>query len=281
VAGEWAQDCGPARQCIESLRGGQEVEKIWLQEMTSPEVEQVRQRTDFVLMPVGATEQHGPHLPLGTDTYIPMYAAEEIARRTGVPIAPPIWFSTSEMHMGFSGTISLRPSTMMVLLKDVCASLGRHGFRNFILLNGHQQGANPALLCGAEEIQNECPDLKVWVVDLMSMARTAVLEVCETDYLVHGEEIEVSNMLVAKPELVQLDLAHNVVPQSRSEFIVFDTRSSHDRILYRRTAEDWRQLTEYGNIGDPTKGTKEKGVRLMEALVSNTVAFITDLRRKS
>jgi creatinine amidohydrolase/Fe(II)-dependent formamide hydrolase-like protein len=61
---------------------------------------------------------------------------------------------------------------------------------------------------------------------------------------------------------------------------VFDTRSSHDRILYRRTAEDWRQLTEYGNIGDPTKGTKEKGVRLMEALVSNTVAFITDLRRK-
>ena len=62
---------------------------------------------------------------------------------------------------------------------------------------------------------------------------------------------------------------------------MFDARSSHDRVLYRRTAEDWRHLTEHGNVGDPTKGTKEKGARLMEALVSNTVSFITDLKRDS
>jgi creatinine amidohydrolase len=255
------------------------MDRVWLHEMTWPEVEQVRKRTATILLPTGATEQHGPHLPLGTDTLIPIYVAQEVAKRTGIPIAPPIWFSTSEMHMGFCGTVSLRPSTLMMVLRDITESLARHGFRHFVLLNGHQEGANPSLLAAADEIQITNPALKLWVIDLMLTARKAVLDACESNLLIHAEEIEVSNMLVIAKDLVNLAAATNVEPAGLSEFIVLNARSSADRVLSRFTAGEWRSISEnQGQIGDPTLGTEAKGHLILNSLTENVVRFVGQLK---
>jgi len=207
--------------------------RIWLHEMSWPEVEQVLNRTDVILLPVGATEQHGRHLPLGVDTYIPMHAAERIARGANVPIAPPVWFAPCEWHMGFPGTISLKPTTM------ICHSLRRHGFKNFIILNGHTSGANPSLLSAADEIQLEMPDVRLWIVDVVLMAWKACLKVCEADILYHADEIEASQMLVARKDLVHLEKTRPIIPQPKSRFIKVDYRGGDDQVLNRseRSAE--------------------------------------------
>lgn len=249
-------------------------------EMSWPEIKEALTRTDAVLIPMGATEQHGPHLPLGVDTFIPMHAAEEIARRTGVPIAPPVWFSPCEHHMGFPGTISVRPTTMIALLRDICQSLRRHGFRNFILLNGHTSGNNPSLLSAADEIQLEFPDVRLWVVDVVLAAWKATLKVCEAEILYHGDEVEASQMLVARKDLVHLDKARKIIPRPRSRFLKTDYRGGDDEILARLTGSDWRELTPEGQIGDPTLASEAKGKAMIDALVENVVEFIGDLKQK-
>ncbi len=268
-----------AVQGTESRNGGNELGSNWLQEMSWPEVAEVLKRTDVILLPVGATEQHGLHLPLGVDTYVPMHAAERIAEGAGVPIAPPVWFAHCEWHMGFPGTISLKPSTLIALLRDIVHSLRRHGFRNFIVLNGHTSGANPTLLTAADEIQLEMPDVRLWVVDVVLMAWKACLKVCEAEVLEHADEIEASQMLVARKDLVHLEKTRPILPKFTSEFTRVDYRSSDkDQVLFRLTAEDWRALTPEGQIGDPTIATEAKGKAMMDGLVENVIAFIKDLR---
>jgi len=253
--------------------------RIWLQEMSWPEVEEVLKRTDIILLPVGATEQHGHHLPLGVDTYVPMHAAERIARAADVPIAPPVWFAPCEWHMGLPGTISLKPTTMIALMRDICHSLRRHGFKNFIALNGHTSGANPSLLSAADEIQVEMPDVRLYVADVVLMAWEACQKVCEADILFHADEIEASQMLVARKDLVHLEKTRPIIPQGKSRFIKTDYSDNGDQLLCRLTASDWLERTPEGQIGDPTIATEEKGKAMMDALVENVVEFIKDLRK--
>ena len=81
--------------------------KLWLHEMTWPEIDEVLNRTSTVLVPMGSTEQHGPHLPEGTDTYVPSHLAELVALETGVPIAPPVWLTTCESQSPSARYITL------------------------------------------------------------------------------------------------------------------------------------------------------------------------------
>lgn len=96
---------------------------VWLHELTSDDVEAYLKRDDTVIVPIGATETHGPHLPMGTDTFEAIDYSEGIARAAGVVCTPPIWFGDSPHHMGRPGTISIRSQTLIELLKDVYRSL--------------------------------------------------------------------------------------------------------------------------------------------------------------
>ncbi len=256
------------------------MQHVWLQDLTWPEI---KERLDAglkdILVPAGSTEQHGHHMPLGVDTFIPEWVAREVAARTGTLIAPPIWFSTAEHHMGFPGTITLRSETLMAVVRDIVHSLSRHGFRNIILLNGHTSGSSPALLAATDEIQRELPGVRVFTVDMVEMAREEILGCAETEILFHADEIEASQMLVARPDLVQLDKAVAVDPKPPSRFMAMGTRAVHDRVHLRHTPEEWRELTPYGHIGDPAAATEEKGRVMMEALVDNISAFIEEVRK--
>jgi len=91
--------------------------------MTWEEVKDRLEKVDVAIIPIASTEQHGPALPLGTDTYVAIGLAEDVARKAGAVITPPIWYGDSSHHMAFPGTITLRPETMIELIKDVCTSL--------------------------------------------------------------------------------------------------------------------------------------------------------------
>ena len=140
-----------------------------LDEMTGPEIEAALQRTDTLLLPVGATEAHGAHLPLGTDSF----EARENCRRAAlrlaemgcpVVIGPVIPFGVSSFHLDFAGTINLSAQTMISLLREICLSLHASGFRKFALVHGHD-GNLPVMMVAAQEVVDQTSDAQALVLN--------------------------------------------------------------------------------------------------------------------
>lgn len=110
---------------------------LFLHEMTWAETADYLKRSDMVIIPMGSTEQHGPHLPLGTDIIVAEDIASRVSARTGVVVAKILSVGQSEVHMGFPGTISISPGAMERVLVESAESLIRHGFRKFMFFNYH------------------------------------------------------------------------------------------------------------------------------------------------
>jgi len=115
------------------------LEKGVLSDMTWKEVAEVMDAVKMVIIPVGSTEQHGPHLPLKHDAASAFYVAERLAEALypRVLVTPAIPFGVSYHHMHFPGTISVSPNTLTSLIADICESFVSHGVRNFLIINGH------------------------------------------------------------------------------------------------------------------------------------------------
>ena len=117
--------------------------KNYLPHMSWPEVQDLLTRTDMVIIPVGALEQHSLQLPIGTDFLNGLERAKLVAQQTDVLVAPILMPGNSPYHMGFAGTITLPAETIQKVYFEAAQSLMKHGFRRFLLLNSH--GGNAAI----------------------------------------------------------------------------------------------------------------------------------------
>ncbi|MFB6109575.1 MAG: creatininase family protein [Halodesulfurarchaeum sp.] len=215
-----------------------------------PWTEADRAETDLALVPVGSTEQHGPHDPMGTD----FLAAERVASETAakveseVLVAPPIPVGVSEEHRQFTGTLWVSPDTFRSYVREVTESLIHHGWNRIVLVNGHG-GNGPALGEIASRISREEDALVVpftW------------FDAAESQFSMgHAGPLETSFLLHAYPELV------------RNDRLEAGREAGADRwgdwTCGQNLAHDSAEFTENGTVGDPTRATAEEGERLLES----------------
>ena len=138
---------------------------VFLGEMTNPEVETFLQTHHTVIVPTGATEQHGPHAPLLTDVLIPTEIARRIAPRIGAVVAPAINYALSYPHVGFTGLVHIRIPTFMTLIEDLCVAFATSGFKRIVFLNGHYDNTYAIAYGCANAADKMSKDVKAFPVN--------------------------------------------------------------------------------------------------------------------
>jgi creatinine amidohydrolase/Fe(II)-dependent formamide hydrolase-like protein len=241
-------------------------------ELTWPEAEQRLKEIDLALLPVGAIEQHGAHLPLDTDSFDADALCRQVAECSGVPqplVLPLIPYGVSYHHDDFVGTISVGPDTLSRMVYEVGRSVARHGIKKLVIVNGH--GGNVPCLQFAAQLINR--DAHIFTcVESGETSDTDVNALAETRNDVHAGEIETSTSLANRPDLVQMDKAEKFVPEFSSHYLDFSSKRSVD--WYART----EKISPTGVLGDPTKASREKGQQMWQLMIDHLVAFVEELK---
>ena len=251
---------------------------VWLQDQSWEEVQRkVKNGRDVVIIPVGSTEQHGRHLPLGTDTMAAIFLAEDAAKETGCLAAPPLWYGWSPHHMVLPGTVTIRPEILMELLYDIMASLHEHGFRKMAVINGHRIVNIPWMQIAAERAQRVLA-ARVVLFDPAYMSKEIVPQL-GFGSVGHAEEIETSHMLYKRPELVHLEKAEDSAGHGSLLYSV-DPAYAKDTLCYvpgTRQAMEKQASSSGGTSGNPTRSTGKAGELYHRHLLDNLVAVIRSL----
>lgn len=187
---------------------------VLIEEMTWMEVtEAIHGGRRRVIVMLGAMEQHGPHLPIGTDTYLGYAVGERLARRLGdALVAPIVSLGYSVGHLPMAGTVSIEEPTLEAVIQDVCRSLAHHGFREIILLCSHGgnyralRNALPRLRAEHAAVRiSAVTDFDEWLEQTRTFAAAEGLDMARIG--VHAGQGETSLMLAHRPDLVQMDKA--------------------------------------------------------------------------
>jgi len=173
-------------------------------EMSSTEFAEAVKKDPVVILPFGALEAHGSHLPLGTDAIQPWAVAEEVAERTGCLIAPIVPYGQHSSTKRMPGTVGVRMETLKAIAVDLVESFYYHGVRKIVLLTGHAGTIHMAALkSAAEELVWAHEDLKLMVLTDYDYAYQMKAEVCEGEEDGHGGIIETSRIMAYRPDLVK------------------------------------------------------------------------------
>ncbi len=238
------------------------------------ELQTLASRDAIVLIPVGATEQHGPHLPVQVDarlaTEVSLRAARRIVDTTPVVVTPTVWCGISEHHMDLGGTISLDFATMAAVVGCICRSVTRQGFQRLFIVNGHG-GNTAALQVIAGELTVELGRTvgccTYWLLD-----DSAAAEILDRQRNVqHAGEAETSMMLALTPELIDADTL------SQMHGPMVHNASGIEGVP--KGAYRWRRISSRspnGVIGDAGTATAEKGERLLDAYAARLAEVLTN-----
>ncbi len=224
-----------------------------------------RAETDLVLIPLGAVEVYGPHLPMGADGIATTALAEGVAARVPAFVAPLIPVGYSAALAEFPGTLSVQPASLVAYTRDVAESFIGWGCRRILFVNGHA-GNVPYLNDLARELEEVYDDLGVRCaqIDWWRFIQPLVDDLVESDLLPHGHasEFGTSVMLHLAPEHVVAERAVRTAPATPDAFPDFLRPGSY------------RDLTPTGVLGDGTSGNAEKGAAVMQRAVDRVVAFL-------
>ena len=240
-----------------------------------PEAKKTLGKVDVALLPVGAIEQHGPHLPLDTDSFDADYLAHQVAKACQTPpplVLPLIPYGVSYHHDSFPGTLSVSNESLARFVYDVGVSAARNGIAKLIIINGH--GGNSATLHHAAQMINR--DTRIFTcVDSGETSDTDIYAIAETKNDVHAGEIETSTSLAVRPELVDMKKAKALVPKFSSKYLDFTSKYSVG--WYART----EQISKSGVFGDPTRASAEKGEAIWEVQIRHLVSLVEHLKELS
>lgn len=240
--------------------------------MTWPEIEAYLKTMDTAILPCGAIEQHGPHLPVDIDYYDARYLAHQVAQACADPkplVLPSIPFGVSYHHEDFKGTISVSNDALSRFVYDIGMALAKNGIKKLIILNGHGDNA-PTLSYAAQMINR---DAHIFVcVDTGETSDVDLYDLIETPNDIHAGEIETSTSLAIRPEMVQMDKAQDSTLSFGSKYLDYD--SDRGVSWYVRTSK----ISESGVLGDPTKATVEKGEKMWELMIRHLVRFVESVK---
>jgi creatinine amidohydrolase len=232
-----------------------------IEEMTMPEFVSGLEKTRTVFLPFGATEEHGPHLPLSTDTLHAVEVGRKLALKRDIFVAPPIPYGVCRSTSRHPGTITLSTATLRALVLDIVTSFHRQGLRNFVLLTGHAGGTHTSVLIDAgEELLERFPDIRIAVLTEFMLAAREGRGLIETTDDSHAGEIETSRILHSHPHLVR--------GTAEREYPEFPTG-----ILVRDKTKFWPG----GVWGDPSRASADKGRQLEDLVVDSLDRFVTCL----
>jgi len=228
-----------------------------IDELTSTEFAAIVKGNPLVILPIGATEEHGSHLPLGTDSMQCEEVVSRVADEFGALVLPPVRYGECRTTRNFPGTLSLRSETVQSLVVDIVGELARNGVRRVLVLSGHAgSGHMAAIRLGVQNVVRDHPDLKAMVLSDYDIAYDlAGKEFPKDDG--HAGQIETSRMLGIRPDLVG---------RTRP---VGKTRPPKYMIL-----NDPEKHIPTGIMGDSRGSSAEKGARIDKYITKNLCEYI-------
>lgn len=234
------------------------------EDLSMPGFEALREQTQTVILPLGSLEEHGPHLPLGTDTFHALEVARRVADLYPVVVAPPVFYGMCRSTREHPGTISISGDTLRALIVDVGREFYRVGLRNLVFISGHAGGIHiSAIVEACERLLTELPEVKVAVVNILELLREVLQEqpdLVQTKGDSHAGEVETAVMMAAYPDLVR-----GTAPEEWPSFPKY--------MLVR----DKRRYWPGGVWGNPALATAEQGEGILRAEAVRLTKVIRDL----
>jgi creatinine amidohydrolase len=249
---------------------------VFLGEMTNLEVEAFLKDHDMVIVPVGSTEQHGPHAPLSSDVVIPNEVARRVAPEVGAVVAPTVNYGLSYPHAGFTGVVHLRISTFQSLIEDLVLQFAAMGFKRICFLNGHYDNTYAiAYACAA--VGDRLPagvrayPVNYW--DAMTVDEAA--EFFDPANGLHANKGETSAVLAINPALVDMDAANIEMPPFPD---VTNPAAVHTAFFFSAPGSI-KRATASGTWGDARESSVEFGQRYLDVVTRSTVRLLGDIDR--
>ena len=240
------------------------------------QVDALPRDSTMLILPTAAIEQHGPHLPIATDTLINNlllgHALKRLPPDMQVYALPPVHYGKSNEHIGFPGTLSVSSSTFMAVLRDVGSSLSKAGFRKLVLYNTH--GGNTSLVdVMARDLRAEF-GLRTFVLHGSAGTQFEGLSPQERAYGFHAGEVETSFLLASVPEIVDTSAysVNYIADVSKPAMLLPENAPATFAWLTRDIAAS-------GVLGDPRPSTAEKGARWIEQASTRVAAALQEIAR--
>jgi creatinine amidohydrolase len=254
-------------------------QSVLLRDLTWPEVASMANPTTVVILPTAAIEQHGRHLPLEVDARlvedVSRLAAERVAGRPPVLVAPTACYGVSGYHMGFPGTMTLTMGTFITVVEELCESLIHHGFRRILVLNGHGGNHDPIKIAArniADRTGVAVATASYWNLAADDLAPFQDLEVDAVPG--HACGFETAMMLAVRPEVVHHGAMMGGTPDVSQRGAFFTERLHQQPLVH--LPQQAGVVSEHGWAGNPTRATVANGEKYLELVVMRLAHFLEE-----